>query len=488
MADKLTNRQLLVSILALWYDLSQKEIAAATGISHRRVSQYLRRGEIKDEAFDRLLAAIDCPQAAVQAVSSCLESLEAVDREDGLTPEEKMVVEEVVRAVALLTREKMTQAVHRSRAVPVEGYPEAHDLVPARQRAGELFSRLEPLPEPLRLDLVQLAEEYQIWALCERVCLASEREASRKVERAAAWARLAQEIAVRVRGPESWRNRVQGYAAAHTANILRVSGELKVADAAFEEAKRLWHSGSDPDKVLDPGRLLDLEASLRRDQRRLEDALALLNEAAAVGCCPERALIKKGFTLEVMGEHGPAVETLLQALPLVDRLSDTRLMYMLRFNLAVNYCHLGRFGEATELLQQVRNLAAERGDENELIRVNWLEGRIAAGLGYPWKARRLLGEARKEFGRRGMSYDVALALLEEVALLLDENRTDEVRTLARELTGIFESKGVHREALAALRLFYEAAEREEATADLARRILRYLFRARYDQGLRFTES
>ena len=488
MADKLTHRQLLVSILALWYGLSQKEIAALVGIPHRRVSQYLRRGEIKDEVFERLLAAIDCPRAAVQAVSSCLESLEAVDRDDGLTPEEKVVVEEVAREIALLTREKMTQTVHRSRAVPVEGYPEEHDLIPARQRAGELFSRLEPLAEPMRLTLVQEAEEYQIWSLCERVCLASAREASRKVERAAAWARLAQEIAARVQGPEIWRSRIQGYAAAHAANVLRVSGELKAADAAFEEAKRLWSSGSDPERVLDPGKLLDLEASLRRDQRRLDEALALLDEAVAVGRCPERALIKKGFTLEVMGQYERAVDTLLQALPLIDSLSDPRLENLLNFNLAVNFCHVGRFKDAAELVPLMRGLAAELGDEIDLIRMDWLDGRIAAGLGRSFEARRLLSEARREFGQRGMEADAALALLEEAALLLDAGRTAEVKVLARELTRVLESKGVHREALAALRLFYEAAEREEATADLARRILRYLFRARYDQGLRFTES
>ena len=84
-----------------------------------------------------------------------------------------------------------------------------------------------------------------------------------------------------------------------------------------------------------------------------------------------------------------------------------------------------------------------------------------------------------------MSYDVALALLEESVLLLEEGRTAEVKQLAQELTGVFESKGVHREALAALRVFQEAVERQAATADLTRRILGYLFRARYDQGLRF---
>lgn len=40
-------------------------------------------------------------------------------------------------------------------------------------------------------------------------------------------------------------------------------------------------------------------------------------------------------------------------------------------------------------------------------------------------------------------------------------------------------KALHRYNLP----FSEAAEREEATAELARRVLHYLLRARYDQGL-----
>ena len=87
-----------------------------------------------------------------------------------------------------------------------------------------------------------------------------------------------------------------------------------------------------------------------------------------------------------------------------------------------------------------------------------------------------------------MGYDEALALLEEAVLLLEGGQTAEVKGLARDLTRVFKSKGVHREALAALRLFHQAALREDATVDLARRLLRYLFRARYDQGLRFTVS
>ena len=115
----------------------------------------------------------------------------------------------------------------------------------------------------------------------------------------------------------------------------------------------------------------------------------------------------------------------------------------------------------------------------------WLEGRILTGLCRRGEALGLLAEARQRFAAEGKSYDVILALMEEAGLLLEENRTGEVKALTLELATIFESKGVHREALAALRIFQEAVEREAATADLARRVLRFLFRARHDQGLRF---
>jgi len=50
-----------------------------------------------------------------------------------------------------------------------------------------------------------------------------------------------------------------GYTAAHEANALRTAGDLKAAEAKLQEAKRLWQAGSDPDGLLDAGKLLDLE-------------------------------------------------------------------------------------------------------------------------------------------------------------------------------------------------------------------------------------
>ena len=82
-------------------------------------------------------------------------------------------------------------------------------------------------------------------------------------------------------------------------------------------------------------------------------------------------------------------------------------------------------------------------------------------------------------------YDYALVSLELASVLLEQGEAMEVRTLASEMLWLFQAQGVHREALAALRLFCQAAKTEGATVELTRRILTYLHRAQHDPELRF---
>ncbi|MFL6195087.1 MAG: hypothetical protein ACJ75H_13005 [Thermoanaerobaculia bacterium] len=70
-------------------------------------------------------------------------------------------------------------------------------------------------------------------------------------------------------------------------------------------------------------------------------------------------------------------------------------------------------------------------------------------------------------------------------LYLEEGQTAEVRAMAREIAPIFQAQGVRREALAALRLFCDASERETVTLEMARRLVQYLERARLEPELRF---
>ncbi|HEX6901414.1 MAG TPA: helix-turn-helix transcriptional regulator [Thermoanaerobaculia bacterium] len=473
----MTRKALLARLLRALSGKSQRVFARLLGVDPSLIGQ-IERGRVAParEDLDRIAAGAGITLAQAEELlrlyqvfrrSGDARARGAEEALDGLT--------QGLRA--------LTETIHRRiLQLPL---PAAPPSPVDRERAEGLWARMEPLPDASRSALVRVAREFQSWALCERVCAESVAEASRDVRRSAALARLAREIAEHVPGPEGWRDRLRGYATAHTANALRVGGDLKGADAAFTAAKRLWRTGSDPAAVLDRGRLPDLEASLRRGQRRFTEALALLDEAFAIGRSPARVLVKKGITLEIMGEYESCIETLLQAVPLVESQGDRLLMNVLACNLGLAYCQAERFAEAAEMAIEVQDGASARGDEILVLRGLWLQGRVAAGLGQSEQALSLLGQVRREFDARDMDYDVALAMLEEAALLLDEGRTEEVKRLAEESKEVFDSKGVHREALAALRLFRQAVEREEATAELARRALRYLFRARHDQGLRF---
>ncbi|HWN43055.1 MAG TPA: hypothetical protein VNW71_12595 [Thermoanaerobaculia bacterium] len=481
--------QLILWFLAAWRGLTHKEIAANSGRKPGNISQLLSRDRtrpLEETDFQQLLPAVKVRTAHAAVTAGWLESLEALDAEKRLTPEERDALELWLLGDTHERRKAAVELVLRSReAPPLAEYPRPEHVAPARWRAGLQLVILRGLSEDERLAAVKSIRRFQTWSLAEAVADESTRCASKSVEMADAWARLAVEVAERVKGPEGWQNRVRGYAAAAGPNIRRVQGNLEAADAGLEAANQLWLAGTDPDGILDPGRLLDLEASLRRDQRQFAVALDRLTRARQVSHKPGRVLVNRGFTLEVMGEYEQAIETLLEAETLVERRDDPQLWYKLKGNLAVCYTHLARYQEAAALEEMVRLEALRLGDENELIRLTWVRGRIAAGLGRTREARRLLETALTDFRARELWYDVALALLELAALLLREKRNAEVRALTPILADVFKSKKVYREALAALRFFRDAAESDAADEELARRVLSFLFRARHDQGLQF---
>ena len=95
-------------------------------------------------------------------------------------------------------------------------------------------------------------------------------------------------------------------------------------------------------------------------------------------------------------------------------------------------------------------------------------------------------EARDGFIAEGIGYDAAMVTVEDLALLyLREGRTADVKRLAEEILPIFQSQDVHREAVAALRLFQEAARQEQLTIQAVRDYVRYLRKARADPSRPF---
>jgi len=233
--------------------------------------------------------------------------------------------------------------------------------------------------------------------------------------------------------------------------------------------------------------VLGLEASLRRDQRELEEALALLNQGLAIDRWGESPalLLGRSKALEELGDFAGSIATLRQAAARIDGGREPRKLLVAHHNLAFNLCHLGRHAETEGVLPEVRALARRLGHQLDELRVDWLAAKVAAGLGRTAEAVAGFKRVRDGFEERGIAYDAALATMELAEVLAGEGRTGEVQALARESAAIFTAQGVHREAQRALAVFRRAAEEELLSVEFVRGVLRYLERARRDPRLRY---
>lgn len=355
----------------------------------------------------------------------------------------------------------------------VEEQPSAEEEL---REAGEIWEALETFLPERRRRLIELSPKPAgNVALARRICEASAEKAADTVEDARELADLALFAASRV-PEEGRRKRAEGFCRAFVANALRVGTEFDAADAELREAWALWRAGASAQpEILPEWRLHDLEASLRREQRRFPEALQCLGRAFALrGGEPAAAghiLLNKEHVFDAMGDTQRALAALEEAEPFVEAAGDPHLLLRFRFKKVDNFCALERYAEAAERLPAVRELALAQGKELDQIRVAWLAARVDAGQGRREEALAGLEEVSRDFNRLDLPYEAALASLDLAVLYLKEGQTAEVKRLAVAMCEIFEAKGIAREALAALALFCEAARQETATVELVKRVI-----------------
>ena len=359
-----------------------------------------------------------------------------------------------------------------------------------RRAAPGLWRRLQPYSALDQRAIVLEQEEFHRWALSELVSHESLDAAVENADQAIELAELACVIASLVPGGETWRSRIKGYAGFHLGNAIRVKGNLPSAKDAFQHAQAFWAAGSagDPSGLLNEVRVLGIEASMLRAERHLTEALNLLDKAIQLeGIGPQigRFLVMRAKALEEMDRFEEAIATLHQALPRIDPEREPRLLWNYHFNLLVNLTNLGRFAEAEPLLKLVLEQASRFAKGLNRTRLVWLQGRIAAGLGSVREAEAALKHAKAELEKQEIAFDEALVSLELAVLYLQQGRTGEVKALARQMAATFQQQGVERETLAAVLLFRDAADRERATAELARRVADFLRKVQREPGTRF---
>ena len=219
-------------------------------------------------------------------------------------------------------------------------------------------------------------------------------------------------------------------------------------------------------------RLAGLSAALSCAQRRFEEAFRLLDVAYTLyqdlgdTHAAGRILIARGLYAGYTGDPLDGIRFLLHGLSTIDRAREPKLAFQALHNILLLRVELGEYEQARQTLTQMRPLYDYYVSDMERLKLRWVEGKIAAGIGELDQAEAAFMAARQDFDRAGLGYRAALVSLDLVAVWLRQGRTSEIRHLVAELLGTFQAIGVEREALVGILLLRDAVECEQATVEL----------------------
>ncbi len=257
---------------------------------------------------------------------------------------------------------------------------------------------------------------------------------------------------------------------AHLGNASRIASDHRRAEEALQAAEE--HQRRSGGDAYIEALILSFKASLRSAQGRYDEAARLLDGAITVYRQARdrheegRTIILKGTTLGYAGRHREAVRLIRRGLTRIDLVQEPRLLVAARHNLILFMTEDGRYQEAEDSLAETRRLYVELGERMNLVRLRWLEGKLARELGRLEEAEAALKEARDAFLADDIAIDAALVSLDLAILHMQRGETTALKELAAEMRPIFESGDVHPEALAAVLLFQQAAEAEQVTRTL----------------------
>jgi tetratricopeptide (TPR) repeat protein len=365
-------------------------------------------------------------------------------------------------------------------------------LLEEREAIAQRFAEIIARPPAERKALVRVDRVYQTWCLCERLVDEGHQELYANRIAAEAWLDLA--LAVAEELDPKWYgagliNDLKARVWAALGEARRLAADLRGAEEAFAEAARRIGEGSGD--ALEEAQVLELEAALYRDRRRLPEALRRLDDVTLIYRqygdfhLVGRAYIQKGRVHASLGNLEEAIRWSRQGLALIDPLRERRFELSARLSLMLQLEESGRGNEAWFLLQASRPEFLAHGGVLLTLRLRWLEGKIQQSRGRHEEAEAAFLEARRGFVEQGIGFDAALVSLDLADLYAGEGRSEEMRRLAEEMLPVFKAGDLHREAVAALIVFQGALRMERWSAGLGEEIGGYLRQARTDPLLRF---
>lgn len=435
----------------------------------------LEKGDQAVDRFllDRLAKTMGIAEGDVERAIAALEQLPIEAASADLPSRDRQTIETVSSRFSRNVREKARRRI--------ESKVRARRWRLDRAAAGAAWQRLRKMPAEDRRRLVEEVEAFHTWAMVERLCEESERASANRLEEAREYARLARCAAASAKGAAGWRRWLEGYAAGFEASTLCVAGEFRKAEKIFLEVDSLLGlavpAGEFP---LDRARPLIQRAVVFISLEQLEPALDLLERALANTSAPltrTRVLICRAAVLKRKLQFREALEALAEARQQAVIAGDERLGWAIAFNEAAYLCEAGDPSGAAERLKGLQAVGFEPGRTLDALRLRWLTARIAAASGRSSEASLALGEVWRAFATRQLWVDSALVVLELASIELDRGQTREVKKLAVASAHVFSAQALPDKLLAAIRLFWNAVQRESASSETAKRLIEELRRA-----------
>lgn len=271
----------------------------------------------------------------------------------------------------------------------------------------------------------------------------------------------------------------------------RMAGALRTSEEAFQRAWTCFHKGTgDP---LEEALLLESHGILLTDQRQHEEGARCFEKAVrsflSIGDqeAAARAMMNLAIVHHYQGQMELAIETLASATEHLQQSDDKVLKVSVHHNLITFLTEADEYEQAQSLLDRHDELYRD-ADPVIQMRREWVQARIHRGMGRLEEAENGFLEARESYIQAGVGYDAALISLDMATMYAEQGRFSEMRRLADEMLPIFRAQDIHREALAALAIFQQAARVEGVTLKLARELSEYLGKARNQPHLRFEAS
>lgn len=361
-----------------------------------------------------------------------------------------------------------------------------------RGLAAEQFREFLRHPPARQWTLLRNSNRYDSWAFCELLLDAGFDAIYDDPHRSLELCEMGILIVERLgTGPysdshlEDLRCRAWGRA----ANAMRAASNLPGAERALAKAAVHLRQGSgDP---LEEAEHIYFTASLRRAERRLDEALRAIHRSRRIyrmlgdRHLEGRSLMCESTIRDLRGEIEESLACCRQARELVDPDRDRRLAIAAHHNLVWQLMCAHRPVEALAELEELRPSYNLFNDQIPLLKLRWMEARLAKDLGRAEEAERAFREAHDGFVEARIPYEAASVALDLAVLFAEAGRRQELKLLAAELVAVFRSLGVAREAFAALTMLEQLAQAEAVTVGLLLRLSRYFTEVRNQPDLRF---